>query len=307
MVDRLRAHLALRLVGGQYQDGEIPLADLASVADKTQRLVRRIARSVSDRTGPGRTPARVEEPTTLLLIGIHPGSTVLEIAGSSAEPQLDLGDLGDDIGTQALNIMVNGIEAVAAGGELPEGFDDLSARSLDEWLDSIAGTAAAAELSAEIGTRPPRVVRVVPREARALLAGRVAPAPSATPPLHAVEGTLYAVNLRTGRYTIEDDLGNSIGTIASVFTSEEIAPLLGRRVRAEGMPRFDEAGRLQTIELTRLAAAPDINDIDAERFFRNVELDELLQGAEPLRSMDELVIEGLTPEDIDDFLRAIRE
>jgi hypothetical protein len=307
MVDQSRAHLALRLVGGQYRDGEIPLTDLASVADKTQKLVRRIARSTSDRAGPGRTPAHIEEPTTLLLIGIRPGSTVLEIAGPSAESQLDLGDVGDDIRTQALSIMVDGIEAVATGSELPDGFDDLSVRSLDEWLDSIAATAAVAELTAEVGTRPKRVLRVVPQEARAQLARRVAPAPLAAPPEQAVEGTLYAVNLRTGRYTIEDDLGNSIGTSASVFTSEEIAPLLGRRVRAEGMPRFDEAGRLQAIELTRLAAAPDTNDIDAERFFRNVELEELLQGAGPLRSMDELAIEGLATEEIDDFLRAIRE
>lgn len=133
------------------------------------------------------------------------------------------------------------------------------------------------------------------------------PDPAERTPSRTVEGVLYDVNLHTGRYVIEDDMGHAIALETSIFTRDHIAPLLGRRVRAEGTPRPDESGRLQAIEVTALTRAPDVEGLDPERFWRNVELDELLAGAEPLESLDELRIHGLTAEEGDAFLRAIRE
>lgn len=49
---------------------------------------------------------------------------------------------------------------------------------------------------------------------------------------------------------------------------------------------------------------PPLEDADGQRFFHNVELDELLRGKAPLESLDDLVIDGLTEEEIQAFLAA---
>lgn len=49
--------------------------------------------------------------------------------------------------------------------------------------------------------------------------------------------------------------------------------------------------------------APDVN----AWFFKETSLDELFAGAMPLRSMDDLAIEDLTPEEAESFLHAIEE
>lgn len=49
--------------------------------------------------------------------------------------------------------------------------------------------------------------------------------------------------------------------------------------------------------------APDLN----AWFFKETSLDGLLAGAMPLRSMDDLAIDDLTPEEAESFLRAVEE
>ena len=48
---------------------------------------------------------------------------------------------------------------------------------------------------------------------------------------------------------------------------------------------------------------PDVN----AWFFKETTLDELLTGAHPLRSIDDLAIEDLTPAEAEYFLRAVEE
>lgn len=42
-------------------------------------------------------------------------------------------------------------------------------------------------------------------------------------------------------------------------------------------------------------------------FFKDTGLDELLGDAKPLRSMDDLAIEDVTPQEAESFLRAVEE
>ncbi|HUP70812.1 MAG TPA: hypothetical protein VM142_13505 [Acidimicrobiales bacterium] len=307
MPDPTRTHLALRLVGGQQRDGEIPLVDLAKIAAETQVLVRRLARSITDRSGPGRTPAHLEELTQLLLVGIHGGSTVLEIAGPQMEAQLDLGEVALDAGAQAVEALLDGIDAIRRGGSLPGPYDDITIRSLDAWLATVGETAGEFEIEATVANREWRIPRTVVEGAREALV-RPAPPSSAQPARsQVVEGVLYDANLHTGRYVIEDDMGHAIALETSIFTSEHVAPLLGQRVRAEGTPRLDEGGRLQAIEASVLLPATEIEGLDSEAFWRNIELDELLSDAEPLQALEDLRISGLTEEEGDAFLRVISE
>ncbi len=307
MAERRRSHLAVRLLGGQQRDGEIPLADLARIATETQLLVRRLARSITDRGGPGRTPTHLEEQSQLLLVGIHDGSTVLEIAGPELEAQLDLGTLPPDAGSQALAAFLDGVDALAHGHPLPDPFDDIASRSMDNWLGALASAASEFEIDAEAAEREWHLPRTSLESAREVLVQSRAAATGLPPDSRVVEGILYAVNLHTGRYSIEDDIGHVITLETSIFTSEDIAPLLGRRVRAEGVPRYDDAGRLQVVEATQLSPGPEIEGFDNEGFWRHVELEELLHDHQPLESMEELAIPGLTEEEIAEFIKAIQE
>lgn len=75
-----RPMLHLRLSDQDERQGEIPLADLAKVAEETQRVVTRIARGMIDERGPGRLRRSVSDATTLFLVGLRSGSTILDIA-----------------------------------------------------------------------------------------------------------------------------------------------------------------------------------------------------------------------------------
>ncbi|MGH8900917.1 MAG: hypothetical protein ACRDYA_04355 [Egibacteraceae bacterium] len=302
MTDQNRMRLSLRLDGGEYPDGEIPLVALARIADETQQLVRRLARSLTDRGGPGRTPTSIEEATSLWLVGIHQGSTTLDIAGPRVQ-QLPL-ELFEDIGSEAIGTMLDGLEALATENQLPAAFDERSVQSLDGWLESVGTAAAEVELSAELGSRQRRVVRVEPNAARAVLSHRSSPErerPAPSP--QSVEGRLYAVNLETGRYAIRDDAGYSISLTGEGYPSDLVEGLVGQRVRAQGTAHFDDSRRLQ-LDLEDLRPVPPLEGVDSEKFFRNVELDELLRGKTPLEPQGDLVIEGLTDDEIEAFLAA---
>ncbi len=300
-----RSTIRLRLLGADYPAGEIPLANLAAIAEHSQQLATRLARAEEGRGGPGRSPNRLAEGVRLMFLGIEPGSTQLLIAGPPRDPQLDLGPLSEEAIERTFGRLVDGLDAAATGAELPEGYDDLSRRALVDWLETLAAAGPELEAEGRVGGRSPRTVRLQPATARERL--RDVPEPPAQPAAIIVEGVLYAVDLRNGRYRIEDDIGTSIVLVTSLFTTEQIAPLLGQRVATTGRPEYDESGKIREIDATTIAPAEDIPGLDTSRFWRRVELDELLRGAEPLRSMDELAIPDLTEEEIDAFVQSLHE
>lgn len=299
-----RSTVWLRLVGGQYPDGEIPLGELGALANSGQRLAARLARAEEGRSGPGRSPDRLFDGVKLMFIGIEAGSTQLHIAGPPREPQLDLGPLSDEIVERVFLRLTEGLEAAAVGRELPEGYDDLSRRALVELLDALAQAAPEVEVVARVGTRDPKIVRLNPAAARDSIQ---APPPPPVPPEISVEGVLYAVNLHTGRYRIEDDMGSIIDLVASLFTNDQIRPLLGGRVAASGSAVYDDNGRIKEVDATTITPAFGIDGLDPGRFWQAVEIEELLKDASPIESLNELLIPGLTEEEGDEFLRALSE
>jgi len=303
-----RARLVFTLRDSQHHPGEIPLSELARIAAETQTLVRRLARSLDQRGGPGRTPAAIESATELMLVSVRPGSTKLEVVGPVREPQLDLGfDLPDDVGTRALDSFLTGLEALARHEPLPDVFDDISVRGLEDWLAAMAASTSDLEVEGSVGARPSRTVHLAPAIARAELSrGRAARA-APIAPVSVAEGRLYAVDLDSGRYRIRDDAGNSISVLTAGLSREHVALLLGQRVRAEGAPRLDEQGRLYALDVTGLALAPDVEGLDTAGFFAGVELSRLLEDAQPLESMSELAIADLSAGEVADLLATLRE
>lgn len=299
-----RSTIRLRLLGNQYPAGEISLSDLGAVAERGQRLATRLARAEEGRGGPGRSPGRLTEGVRLMFTGIEPGSTQLLIAGPPREPQLDLGPMGEETVERVFLQLTQGLNAAASGRDLPNGYDDLSRRALAEWLDALAETAPEVEIVCRVGGRDPLTVRFYPAAARASVQE---PPSSHAPPAISVEGVLYAVNLHTGRYRIEDDMGSIIDLVASLFTNEQIAPLLGERVAASGSAVYDDAGRIKEVDATTITPAPGIDGLDPSRFWRAVEIEELLKDSSPVTSWDELLIPGLSVDEGDAFLRALSE
>lgn len=64
--------------------------------------------------------------------------------------------------------------------------------------------------------------------------------------------------------------------------------------------------RTPIAETARQDHEPVPDDVNAW-FFKEIALDELLANAKPLRSIEELAIEDLTPEEAESFLRAVEE
>ncbi|MGH8930155.1 MAG: hypothetical protein ACRDZO_05840 [Egibacteraceae bacterium] len=301
MNERARERLSLRLEGGDYGDGEIPLLALAHIASETQQLVRRLARSLTQRSGPGRTPGSIENATNLLLIDLQPGSTMLTFASPPVvQPMLGF---FEEVGAAAFGALMDGIEALENDAELPAAFDDVVSKSLDGWLDAVKSAAPAAEVRAELSSRPPRVLRLEPEAAQAALARRSPNEEPSEQGERTIEGRLYAVNLETGRYALRDDAGNSISLTGEGIPSDAVGRFVGQRVQAEGVAHID-TGHLQSLDVARLDLARPFEGEDRDWFYRGQTLAELLEGTEPLDSLDDLVIEDLTDEEIEAFLEA---
>jgi hypothetical protein len=84
--EHARARVIFTLHDSQHLPGEIPLTALAGIAAETQTLIRRLARSLDERSGPGRTPVAIENATELLLVAVRPGSTMLDVVGPAPSP-----------------------------------------------------------------------------------------------------------------------------------------------------------------------------------------------------------------------------
>ncbi len=304
-----RNRLEVRLFGGGHLGGEIPLDELAAIASRTQTLVTRLARSLTDRAGAGRTPAQMEDLNRLLLVGLRSGSptTILDIAGPPGELELELGEVPADVGTQSMSLLADAIDAaVDPAVPLPE-LSDAALRSLDEWLAALAPYEQFEATTVVQGARRQRTTspEAAMQELTRKRTGRVS-SPSTEQMERAVEGRLYAVNLNTGRFVIEDDLGHSIALTLTGLAADEVADLLvRRRVEARGFPILDAQGRLTGLQAIRIDAASGIEGLDPEAFWQDVELGELVQGLAPLPAVEAFEIADLTADEVDYFWAAV--
>jgi hypothetical protein len=137
MAQQSRPTLHLRLTSREERDGEITLAELAKVAEQTQRVVTRIARGmIADWSG-GRRPRRdLAEAVTLSLIGLRPGSTVLDIAlPMAADDTLSAEDMPAELGEMALTVLVESLDVLSEDVTdlvLPVGVDERAAQDIDD-------------------------------------------------------------------------------------------------------------------------------------------------------------------------------
>jgi hypothetical protein len=303
-----RPLIRLRLERDDLPQGEIALTDLAKIADATQRFVRQIAGNVVGQRGPGAQRKGVADASSLRLVGLKPGSTILEIAG--AEPAQDAleYDIPTDLTELTFDLLVGGLSAVASSDprpELPVGYDTRLVNDLDDWLRSMRGYKSVAIESQVAGTA--RSVRTTPRQARNRLHD-LSPQPVlpfVSPTEQALEGKLYALNLNTGSFYIEDDAGHRIRTVLPVDLRDDAATFVSRRVHAVGKPEFEESGRLKLFNVSELGPAPDFAGLAEQRGFFEAHALVATPPAGDAGSLDDWAIAGLSDEEAEDFMDAI--
>lgn len=305
MTQPSRPTLHLRLSDQNDRDGEISLADLAKVAGETQRVVTRIARGMVDdrRQGPGTRD--VVAATTLFLTGIGSGSIVLDLAlNEAAQDTLVAEGMPIDLGQIALTIFVESLETLSADEAetiLPVGIDDNVMRDLGDWLRVLRGYSEIA-IDTELDARSFHA-NIAPKNARKRLRNAISQPsiPYISSSHQALTGRLYALNLRTGTFRIEDDARHSIRLLVPEDVRREAAQLINKRVRAIGKASLDDRFRLLSFDVAALEQLPEL--VDQRAFF---ERHELVAPRRPIAADDLAlgIIPDLSDDEIDTFVAA---
>lgn len=305
MTTNERSSIRFHLLGAAYPDGEIPLTQLARIAEHAQSVVTRIARIEAGQGSAGRTRQPIADGTRLMLVGLAAGSTQLVIAAPERDPQLPLGRGHDELVDRALVELTEALAQAAQRSSLSDRFDPSTRRHLADFLDALSDAAPEVEISTRISAQTPTALRFSPSEARENL--EIAdPDPKSPPSVTVVEGVLYSANLHTHHYRIEDDLGSSIQLSGGALDSMTIGNHLGRRVRVEGLAERDHHGRVITMKPDKLTAGPKIPGVDDTGFWSDEAEPLFIHEAGPIESIDDFGIEGVDDQEITEFLKAIQ-
>jgi hypothetical protein len=306
MVQEPRPTLRLHLSGKNVRDGEMPLADLAKVAEQTQRVVTRIARGLIDDRSPGPIPGNVADATTLFLVGLGRGSIVLDIALlAPAQDTLNAQGMPLQLGEIAITALAESLELLAEDEPapvLPVGIDDKAVDDIADWLRTLRDYQRVS-IDVEL-SHSSFQTEIVPRDVRKKLKNATSQPsmPYISADHQAITGRLYALNLRTGTFRIEDDAHHSIRLTVPEDMRSEAAQLVEAKVRAIGRASLDEHHRLLSFSVAALEELPDF--IDQLAFFERHDLiapPRIITSSE----LGQGVIPNLSDDEIDDFMAAL--
>jgi hypothetical protein len=279
--------ITLRLTGTGVPEGEIALGDLAAIAHSLQELATRVGRHLAGQQGPGRTSDAFERVTRMRLRGLEVGSSRLAIAYG----ELDVRpvDVGAERDTARLFWEVI---AGIGSGHRPTWVPVPVSRSALALIEALGRAATTVEVhradGAHLRMRPASVRRDV----------WVTSETTVTDEETAVTGRLEAVDLKARRFRIRDDVGNSID-LDEVADAEAAAPLVGRRTRATGSGVLGARGQLKS--LTGAVVEPD--PLPATWVpGQSSDLTDVLMTPGP----DPDGVEGLTSQDVEEFLAGLR-
>jgi len=158
------------------------------------------------------------------------------------------------------------------------------------------------EVTTTVAGREPRHAHLSPTEAGAIVESALSARQPEIRPV-VVSGELYKVDIHSGRFRIEDDLGSSIELIVTGEPAA-VAGLVGGRVEVRGGAEYDPNGRLLRVSNATVAASA--THFEASSFRMSVSIEELLANAEPFDAF-EGGIEGLDDEEIEAFMATIRK
>lgn len=269
-------------------DGEITFAALGRITTAMQLLATRIGRDMIGQRGPGRSPATVENATTLRLRGApRPGSTTLDVAVGAdhlfdqVEPELGL---EHDTVTTLFELM-----SALAVDKPPLGVTPQIGTAVVGVADALASAAARCEFKSTgrrtVAFTPGTVTRSAwPTEEL----------PSPTRPDTVVTGWLDLVDLRRARFRLRDAVGNDI-VLTEVVDPEAASRLVNSLVTATGAATVGARGQIVSVEGARITATYSSA--------WSVPLVDLSSASAPVPGG----VPGVTDADLDQFLAMIRE
>lgn len=301
--------LVVRLDGPAVKHHRIALRDLVLLGSQLQTAVDRVTRILigqRESTRRGRVPSEIVGCCTLDLVGLEEGSLALVCdLADRAQPTLF-----EDLGEEALEALVGGVNALGEENGLPRGFDTgvlLALREggklLDRGIDSIAFELRTRRGEARATYARDVHDRVVERIQRPIENRRC------------VEGRLLMGDFKeTGfRCRLHPPVGKPITCEFGEAQKDAVLSALTKYVRLVGEARevSGEITSLSIEDIELLDAAPPGAlgaDVPVGFFDATHDLESLAdeQGVAPVGDMDEL-IGDFWPDDesVDDFLAAV--
>lgn len=298
-------HLHLQLEGGPADQHRVSLNDLTTIAQGVQTAVRNVGAVLAGQaTGRGgRKLGWIEQATELILVAPPTaGSLVLELELAGDAPAM-LDVEGQNLGPEALEAFVEGVNRLEPGQPLPRGFDPGVLKALNS-MAPIFGKGYRA-LNLTTGHNGDETVTTALTSERLQAARELATKPITAPA--SVEGVLIAVDLAGDPLTCRVDRPFLPGVVCLIPRAmrEVVKDLIEHEVHVEGVGEFDagaeEPRRLRVTDLR--GADPGRVDRTAWRKHRPWQEMVLQQGTEPLRT-DDLANLFEDDDDLDRFLAA---
>jgi len=272
-------------------EGEIRFTDVHRLCDTLQELNTRISRLVTGHGGPGRSPDATARAAELRLTSIGEGSTLLGVRYGEPNtlPAADFSQFEDETHEKFMQIM-----AGLRDNNCPDWVTPAIAESTLKVADTFEIIANGVVISPSggdsIGIVPFGVNRAPWRK---IIAAFV------TDEHVTVIGSLYSVNLKTRRFGIRDDVGNTIG-LEDVQNLDTARELIGQRATATGLAIRGSRGELKAVR----AAVVEPRVIPARWTAGQRRGSIVAELAKP--GPDPHGVEGITPEDVDEFLAPVR-
>lgn len=289
-MDNHNFELRLEMKPGVAQ-GEIRFADVHRLCDTLQDLNTKISRLVTEQEGPGRSPEATARVAELRLASVRGGSTRLGVRYGETNPlpAAEFSQVEDETHAKFQEI-VQGLR----DQKCPDWVTPGIAESTLQVLDAFDRAAVSVIIEAVDGWS----VGIIPMHASRTPWQDVMRA-AATDQQVTVTGLLYSVNLETRHFRIRDDVGNIIG-LEDVQNIDVASELIGKRATAAGLAIYGSNGELRTVRLPLVEAR-----VTPERWAAKRQRDSLADElAKP--GPDPRGVEGITSEDVDEFLALIR-
>jgi len=286
--------------GPSASSGRIRLDVLKDLADSVQVAVTRLglASRGESTVRRRRRPTEIADLTRLELVGVHEGSTVLELRlADQARPLFD--EL--DPGITALDSFAEGLAAVEAGTRPPDLWDagvtdavGRLSRLFERGVDGLVFEHVGTERRSVTFTRQ-TATRLVPTVPEAAEGQRVV-----------IEGRLLMADFATSREKVRIHRPGAAPVTCTFSPALEtvVLRLLRRYVRATGTATMARGAPREIV----LDSIEDAEPVPGRTFWDLPTLDELAaeRGVEPFERVEDLVAD-FWPEDesVDDFLAAI--
>ena len=251
----------LRLTGLHEAEGQIRAASLVRILETLVQAAERATSllAVGESRSRGRQPGWLKASTDLVLTGLAPGSTVLQLEapclGETAREQFAQQDLWrepPDLEDTALDLVAYAIHEAKEDGSRGERFDSGVLGAIVKFAETVPAPEACYEL---LPSGSARGRFELDGKTCGLINSRLESIPK--PRAFVVGGKLEAIQHDSARFRIVVDSGQQLlGRLDSEsLDAEMLRPLWGKPTTVEGIVHFKINGKPRLIEARKISAS----------------------------------------------------